>query len=259
MVSAVEFAILGSGSAGNATLAKTERVNLLIDAGLSAKQLQMRIDQMGLDRLDAILLTHEHGDHVRGLKTFLKKTNIPLYATAATAHVLRQNGIEASWKTFDAGQSFSIGNVEIQSFAILHDAVDPVGYVIRCAEKHLGVISDAGHVTHSVTQHLQGLNGIYLEANYDDELLAADTKRPWSIKQRISSRHGHLSNKQAAELLENISHPALKQVVLGHLSGDCNCSKIATRMMQEVLIKKGLSHVGICCATQDEPRGWWTL
>jgi phosphoribosyl 1,2-cyclic phosphodiesterase len=259
MVTDMEFAILGSGSAGNATLAKTERVNLLIDAGLSAKQLQMRIDQMGLDRIDAILITHEHGDHVRGLKTLLKKSTIPLYATAATAHVLRQSGIEASWKTFDAGQSFSIGDAEIQSFAILHDAVDPVGYVIRAASKNLGIISDAGHVTHSVTQHLQGLHGIYLEANYDDELLAADTKRPWSIKQRISSRHGHLSNKQAAELLENISHPALRQVVLGHLSGDCNCSKIATRIMQDVLTKKGLSHVGICCASQDEACGWWSL
>lgn len=259
MLSRMKFAILGSGSAGNATLAKTERLNLLIDAGLSARQLQKRIGHMGLDRIDAILITHEHGDHVRGLKTLLKKSRIPLYATAATAHVLRQSGIEASWKTFDPGQSFSIGDAEIQSFAILHDAVDPVGYVIRSASKNLGIISDAGHVTHSVTQHLQGLDGIYLEANYDDELLAADTKRPWSIKQRISSRHGHLSNKQAAELLDNISHSALKHVVLGHLSGDCNCAKIATRMMQEVLSQRGLSHVSICCATQNEPSGWWTL
>jgi phosphoribosyl 1,2-cyclic phosphodiesterase len=255
----VEFAILGSGSAGNATLAKTERINLLIDAGLSAKQLQMRIEQMGLDRIDAILITHEHGDHVRGLKTLLKKSTIPLYATAATAHVLRQSGIEACWKTFDAGQSFSIGDAEIQSFAILHDAVDPVGYVIRSASKNFGIISDAGHVTDSVTQHLQGLHGIYLEANYDDELLAADTKRPWSIKQRISSRHGHLSNKQAAELLQSIGHQHLRHVVLGHLSGDCNDSQLATTTMKNALAGKGLVDVEVCCACQDEPRGWWQL
>jgi len=256
---AVQFAILGSGSSGNATLAKSAHTTVLVDAGLSAKQLLARAQSLGADAIDAILLTHEHGDHVRGLKTLLKQRNIPLYATSATAHVLRESGIQATWHTFEAGQAFPIGDLTVQSFSILHDAVDPVGYVLRDAEKSLGLISDAGHVTHSVTQHLQGMHGLYLEANYDDDLLAADTKRPWSIKQRISSRHGHLSNRQAAELLENISHAALRHVVLGHLSSDCNCQQIATRTMQQVLTSKGLTHVAVNCASQDETCGWWEL
>jgi phosphoribosyl 1,2-cyclic phosphodiesterase len=259
MLRVVQFAILGSGSGGNATLAQYAHTTLLVDAGLSARQLMTRARQLGSEVFDGILITHEHGDHVRGLKTLLKQHDIPLYATSATAHVLRESGIQGRWNTFEAGQSFTIGSLRVETFSILHDAVDPVGYVLRSEEKSLGLISDAGHVTHSVTQHLQGMHGLYLEANYDDELLAADTKRPWSIKQRISSRHGHLSNRQAAELLENISHVALKHVVLGHLSSDCNCRDIATRTMRQVLQNKGLAEVSVNCASQDEPCGWWQL
>jgi phosphoribosyl 1,2-cyclic phosphodiesterase len=255
----MQFAILGSGSSGNATLAKSTHTTVLVDAGLSAKQLLARAQSLDADGIDAILVTHEHGDHVRGLKTLLKQRSIPVYASSATAHVLRESGIQATWRTFEAGQAFPIGDLTVQSFSIQHDAVDPVGYVLRSEEKSLGLISDAGHITQSVTQHLQGMHGLYLEANYDDDLLAADTKRPWTIKQRISSRHGHLSNVQAAELLENISHAALRHVVLAHLSTDCNCRQIATRTMQQVLNNKGHTQVTVHCATQDETCGWWDL
>jgi phosphoribosyl 1,2-cyclic phosphodiesterase len=251
--------VLGSGSGGNATLVATAGMHILIDAGLSAKQLQLRIQAMEVEKIDAIFITHEHGDHVRGLKTFLKQQSVPLYTTAATAHVLKETGIVGSWKTFEAGQHFSLGDLQIESFAIQHDAVDPVGFVIRSQQKNFGLLSDAGHVTRSVIEHLKGMHGLFLEANYDDDLLAADTKRPWSIKQRISSRHGHLSNKQAAELLESIGHEHLQHVVLGHLSGDCNESALATKMIQNTLASKGLGHVNVDCACQDEPRGWWHL
>jgi phosphoribosyl 1,2-cyclic phosphodiesterase len=256
---AVRFAILGSGSGGNATLASANGLTILIDAGLSARQLTTRIEMMAVERIDAILLTHEHGDHVRGLKTFLKSRDIPIYATSATAHVLRENGIQAKWKTFEAGQGFAIDDLRVESFSILHDAVDPVGYVIRSQTKNLGIISDAGHVTQSVIEQLKGMHGLFLEANYDEDLLASDTKRPWSIKQRISSRHGHLSNKQAAELLQSIGHQHLRHVVLGHLSGDCNDSQLATATVKNALAGKGLADVEVCCACQDEPRGWWQL
>jgi phosphoribosyl 1,2-cyclic phosphodiesterase len=252
----VQFAVLGSGSSGNATLAQSLETTLLIDAGLSAKQLLSRALTLGNQHIDAILITHEHSDHVKGLKTLLKQRPIPVYASSATAHVLRDAGLQATWHTFEPGQAFHIGSFEVGTFRILHDAVDPVGYVLRSHQKSLGLISDAGHVTHDVTHHLQGVQGLYLEANYDEELLAADTKRPWTIKQRISSRHGHLSNRQAADLLDTISHDALKHVVLGHLSSDCNCQTIATRTMKEVLARKGLTHIPITCATQDHPTPW---
>ncbi len=259
MMHDMKFAVLGSGSGGNATLAQHADTTLMVDAGLSARQLLKRAQELGSEVFHGILITHEHGDHIKGLKTLLKKHDIPIYTTSATAHVLRELGIEGRWHTFHAGQSFRIGSLLVETFAIQHDAVDPVGYVLRSEEKSLGLISDAGKVTHDVTQRLQGMNGLYLEANYDDDLLAADTKRPWTIKQRISSNHGHLSNRQAAELLENISHDALKHVVLGHLSSDCNCSDIATKTMRRVLQNKGLAEVSVSCATQDNPCGWWQL
>lgn len=255
----MRFSILGSGSAGNASLCSSPGATFLIDAGLSAKQITSRLEVMGVSHIDAILITHEHGDHVRGLKTFLKNKDIPVYTTSSTAHVLRESGIQARWKTFEPGQGFSLNDCKVESFSILHDAVDPVGYVIRSPEKNFGIISDAGHVTHNVIDRLTGMHGLYLEANYDEDLLASDTKRPWSIKQRISSRHGHLSNTQAAELLEKVSHAELRHVVLGHLSGDCNDAALVTRLMKSVLAAKGLSHTEICCACQDEPRGWWQL
>ncbi len=249
--------MLGSGSAGNATIVKTDEMHILVDAGLSARQLLARAKQQGIEKFDAVLLTHEHSDHVKGLGVFLKSHPVPVYTTAQTAYILRQSGIAADWKTFEAGQRFSLGSFEIQSFSILHDAVDPVGYVLAHGTEKLGVLSDVGHVTHAVTAALRELSVLFVEANYDDELLMADTKRPWSIKQRISSRHGHLSNRQVVSLLEEIAHPALKKVILGHLSADCNSEDVAIAMIRRALQSRSCGHVEIHCAAASEPRGWW--
>jgi phosphoribosyl 1,2-cyclic phosphodiesterase len=255
----VQFSVLGSGSVGNATVVKAGESCVMVDAGLSARQLKDRAKSMGVEAIDAILLTHEHSDHVKGLVNFLKIRPLPVYTTSQTAYVLRQNGITAEWHTFEAGQSFSVLGLEVKSFPILHDAVDPVGYVLARGETRLGILSDAGHVTNSVTAALQGVQTLFVEANYDEALLAADTKRPWSIKQRISSRHGHLSNKQVAALLETIAHPGLQRVVLGHLSSDCNSESIAEAVVAEALRSLGLQHAHVCCAAQAEPRGWWSV
>jgi phosphoribosyl 1,2-cyclic phosphodiesterase len=231
----------------------------MVDAGLSARQLKDRAKSMGVDRIDAILLTHEHSDHVKGLSIFLKNQAVPVYATSQTAYVLRQNGITAEWHVFEAGQSFSVCGIDVKTFPILHDAVDPVGYVLAKEETRLGILTDAGHITNAITAAMQGVQTLFVEANYDESLLAADTKRPWSIKQRISSRHGHLSNNQVAALLETIAHPHLQRVVLGHLSSDCNSEKIAEAVVIEALCSLGLHHAQVCCATQAEPRGWWSV
>jgi phosphoribosyl 1,2-cyclic phosphodiesterase len=257
--SLMRFAVLGSGSGGNSSLIQSQEVSLMIDAGLSGKQLRTRMDQMETSHLDAILLTHEHGDHVRGLKMLLKTIDAPVYTTASTAHVLRQSGIVANWKTFEAGQGFTIKNLQIESFAIQHDAVDPVGYIVRSNEKSFGFLSDAGHVTNSVIQRMNGIHAIFLEANYDENLLEIDTKRPWSIKQRIASRHGHLSNKQAAELVRTIAHESMQHIVLGHLSSDCNESAIAQQMINNILAELNRNHINVQCATQHETCGWWEI
>lgn len=252
--------MLGSGSKGNAAVVECGGLRLMIDAGLSAKQLALRLRQVGIDpaSLDGILLTHEHGDHVRGLKIFIKQHPVPVFTTAATARVVREAGIEGgSWKFFEAGQVFAIGGVAVETFAIQHDAVDPVGFVVGHNTRRLGLLSDAGFVTRGMTERLRGLTGIFVEANYDEKLLEADMKRPWSIKQRISSRHGHLSNTQVAELIRDIAHPELGRVVLGHLSSDCNTPEIILAKLRECLAESGNGHVGLHCACQDTPSDWF--
>lgn len=258
----IRFAVLGSGSGGNSAVVECGDTRLMIDAGLSAKQLTVRLEMLGIDpaSLDGILLTHEHGDHVRGLKVFLKKHPVPVFATSQTAHVVREAGIDGGvWKSFESGQTFAIGGSEIRSFAIQHDAVDPVGFVLANATRKMGFLSDAGFVTRSMTESLRGLHGLFVEANYDDGLLEADTKRPWSIKQRISSRHGHLSNEQVTGLIRDIAHADLGRVVLGHLSSDCNTPDLILERLRTSLAEDGHQHVGLHCACQDEPTQWFEL
>ena len=234
----------------------------MIDAGLSAKQLCLRLAELGVtpDSLDGILLTHEHGDHVRGLNVFLAKHPVPVFTTPATRKVLTGNGITAGhWKTFESAQTFRIGEVQIRSFSIQHDAVDPVGFVIEHNSRRLGFVSDAGFVTRSMTDSLKDLHTLFVEANYDDALLEADTKRPWSTKQRISSRHGHLSNEQVAGLVRDIAHPALGRVVLGHLSADCNSPTLALDLLRRILGELGHHEVGLHCAIQERPTEWFVV
>lgn len=237
-------------------------LRLLIDAGLSAKQLCLRLRQVGIapESLNGILLTHEHGDHIRGLKVFLKQHSVPVFATSQTSYVVRESGIDGgTWKTFETGQTFSIGDCAIHSFSIQHDAVDPVGFVIDHASRRMGFVSDAGHVTRSMTQSLRDLHGLFVEANYDENLLEADLKRPWPVKQRICSKHGHLSNEQVAGLLSDIAHSGLGRVVLGHLSSDCNTPDIILKRLRRCLEDLGHGHVGLHCAGQHEPTAWFEL
>ncbi len=258
----IRFAVLGSGSGGNSAVVECNGTRIMVDAGLSAKQLNLRLETLGIDpaSLDGILLTHEHGDHIRGLKVFTKKHQVPIYATAQTAHIVKESGIEsATWKTFETGQHFPLGGIQIQSFSIQHDAIDPVGFVLANETRKLGFVSDAGFVTRSMTESLRGLHGLFVESNYDDALLEADTKRPWSIKQRISSRHGHLSNTQVNALIREIAHPELTRIILGHLSSDCNSPEVALDLLRKNLTELGHDRIGLHCAEQAEPSEWFTI
>ncbi|MGB6223388.1 MBL fold metallo-hydrolase [Haloferula sp.] len=247
----MRFAVLGSGSGGNAAVVESGGTRVLIDAGLSAKQLLLRMRRIGIDpgALDGILLTHEHGDHVSGLRVLMKSLAVPVFATPSTSHVVRENLGPISWKLFESGSCFGIGDLEIESFAVPHDAVEPVGFVFRRDGRAIGLLSDAGHVTQRVRDLLSGVQALFIEANYDDELLEADTKRPWSTKQRIASRHGHLSNAQAAALIKELVPAGLKRVVLGHLSRDCNTPEVAIAAMRQLGVE-------VACACQHEPTDW---
>jgi phosphoribosyl 1,2-cyclic phosphodiesterase len=233
-----EVTILASGSSGNATLVRSEGATVLVDAGLSAKQLRERLALCSVEpeEIAGIFITHEHGDHVKGLPQWCKQYATPLYCNRHTATVLREKvqGY-APWKIFETGSSFSLGSLSVQSFSIPHDAVDPVGFVLREKKCSFGFATDLGYASCLVLDSLRDIDGLLLEANYDDELLQQDTKRPWAVKQRISSRHGHLSNTDAAALLAQLLHQQLRHVVLGHLSADCNKEELALAALHDII------------------------
>lgn len=247
----LHLAVLGSGSSGNSALVCHEETRILVDAGLSARQLCTRLSELGVDpdSLTAIVLTHEHGDHTRGLEVFCRKREVPVYATIHTCAIVRENvGAAVKWRQFEAGHSFRIGRIDIHSFSVPHDAVDPVGFLFDNGESRLGILSDVGHVTKAILDRLDGVDTLFAEANYDDVLLMNDTKRPWSTKQRISNRHGHLSNEQTADLVCSIASNHLHRVVLGHLSSDCNTPEIAVAAIAKRLEASGFAGVEVECA-----------
>ena len=255
----IQFAVLGSGSSGNSAVVCHGDTKVLVDAGLSAKQLCVRLEQVGVDpdSLTAIVLTHEHGDHVQGLEVFLRKRAIPVYGTVHTCHIVQQDRIkksEISWRKFEAGTNFKIGDFSIDTFNVPHDAVDPVGFVFQSPSGgRLGVLSDVGKVTNLIIDNLKGVDSLFVESNYDDVMLQEDEKRPWSLKQRISNPHGHLSNKQTAQLLKDVCSENLNQVVLGHLSSDCNTEDLALQFAREALSDIGLNDVNVMCAERRDP------
>ena len=247
-----EVITLGSGSAGNAALVRCGATAFLVDAGLSAKQLTARLAACGVqpDHLAGILLTHEHGDHTSSLKVLLGRHGLPVYCNALTARALQDGGLKhANWKLFQTGSEFSLGEFSVRAFPVPHDAADPVGFRISAAGACLGVLTDLGYATRLIFDALRGVQALLIETNYDEALLQKDTKRPWSVKQRILSRHGHLSNAAAASVLAELEAP-LHQVILGHLSRDCNSPQLATDSVVQALAGRGRA---IHCAGQDEP------
>lgn len=250
---------LGSGSSGNSALVYTEKTFVLVDAGISAKQLRIRLNDVDVDpdQLDGILITHEHGDHTRGLEVFCRKLDIPIYCNAVTRESLSLNVSSAeTWRIIECGDSFSIGDILINGFPVMHDAVDPMGFIFQKNGRKLGFVSDVGHVTEIMKSILSEVETIFIEANYDETMLQNDERRPWSLKQRIASRHGHLSNKQAAELIGSIAWGGkLERVVLAHLSEDCNSPEIAKAEIILALSMKGISGVEVICAKRDQVSG----
>ncbi len=257
----LSLTVLGSGSSGNCAVVRTERTTLLVDAGLSARRIAQRLEMVGLsiDRLDGILLTHEHHDHTCGLEMVCRKHEVPIFATPLTQETLLQSAFTKArpkWKLMQTGAAFEFQDVRIECFPVPHDAVDPVGFVIEDCESRLGVLSDVGFVTNLIRDRLRAAHSLFIEANYDTHLLEADTKRPWSIKQRISGRHGHLSNDQTAELVGCLAHPGLHHIVLGHLSDDCNDPDMVRQRIAGVLHEAGVKDARVHCAARHEPLPW---
>lgn len=251
----VNFTILGSGSAGNCAYLESEETRILIDAGFSARQIRQRLEALGRspETLDGILVTHEHSDHTKGLNTLAGKLGIPIFCNRLTREAIEsQAGNPLDYRLFNTGSTFDIGDLTIDTFSIPHDAYDPVGFLIRTAHGNVGILTDLGHSTKLAVQRVREAHILLLETNYDMELLQQDTKRPWSVKQRILSRHGHLSNEAAADLLEEILNDDLEHVFLAHLSRDCNTNELAKETITKRLRKLGADHVQVHSTWQDK-------
>ena len=249
--------MLGSGSAGNSALVATDHCKVLIDGGLSARQLVLRLELCGVtpEQLDGVLLTHEHGDHICGLEVLCRKFSVPIYSNALTAESVRGDGaFEAhrNWRIFATGTEFSICDITVQTFPVPHDAVDPLGFVFHAGSGSLGFITDLGYVTKLIVERLREVQTLVIETNHDEKLLQNDTHRPWPVKQRIQSRHGHLSNTAAAGVIEELLPGKIERVVLGHLSRDCNTPALALNTVRASLEKCGRNDVETYCATQFE-------
>lgn len=249
--------MLGSGSAGNSALIATDHCKILVDGGLSARQIVLRLEQCGMipEQLDGVLLTHEHGDHVCGLEVLCRKLEVPIYANALTAESIRSNNPLSdypNWRIFRTGTEFSIVDILVQTFPVPHDAVDPVGFAFHAGCSSLGFVTDLGYATKMVVERLRQVHTLVIETNHDEKLLQNDPHRPWSVKQRIQSRHGHLSNNAAAAVIEELIPGKIERVVLGHLSRDCNTPALALQAIQQSLAKFDRPEMPVFVAAQSE-------
>lgn len=254
---------LGSGSSGNSSIIYSERTSILVDAGLSAMQLKKRITLSGLNpnELNGVLITHEHTDHTKGLEVLSKTVSVPVYCNSLTHEAIAgANTSVKSWKLFENGNPFMIGDIEVCGFSVMHDAADPVGFTFERNDNKIGFISDVGHVNQLLISSVKDVQNLFIEANYDETLLQNDNKRPWSLKQRIASRHGHLSNRQTAEFVASIAEQGnLKNVILGHLSNDCNSPEVARAEIILALSNCGISGIEVNCASRNELTGPFIL
>jgi len=260
----VRVCLLASGSRGNSALIEADDCRLLIDAGLSGKETERRLATLGLagEDLNAILVTHEHHDHVGGIGPLARRYDLPVYIDRQTHAALPKLGIIEDLHHFIAGESFSFHGLSISSFSTTHDAVNPVGFTIESSEGKIGFATDLGMPTRLAADQLKQCRVLVLEANHDEQMLQ-DGPYPWSLKQRIRSRHGHLSNAEAGRLLEDIRWPGLEALFLAHLSEENNCPDLATTfftgafepfgLFPQIII--GRQHEASLCFTSEEAGG----
>ena len=244
----MKLCVLASGSSGNCTFISTGTTRILIDAGLSAKKTTDRLAEIGerVEDIDAICVTHEHGDHIAGLRVLQKKHDVKVYANAGTLEGIRatKQGGAVECHQFTTGSAFEIGDIRMEPFSVPHDAYEPVGFVVRSETCTVGLATDVGIVTHLLREKLRECHVVVIEANHDEELVHA-SPRPWSLKQRILSNQGHLSNRASAGLIADVAGKELQHLFLAHLSADCNHPTRARQMFETVLADAGHDHVQV--------------
>lgn len=251
----LRFSLLASGSDGNSLVIEADNTRILVDCGLkSAKEVERRLLERGItpSDLSAILVTHEHGDHIGSAGTMARRHNLPIYASFGTL----SNWAEASkierLCPFENHERLEIGDIEIQAFPVPHDARDPTQFVFSDGSRRLGLLTDTGHITPHIVQQLQGCDALILEANHDPELLN-QSSYPAHLIRRIESHYGHLSNPQAADLLAQIAGSRLQHLVAAHLSKENNRPELVQEIFATVL---GCSRQDIAIAQQETGLDW---
>lgn len=252
----MRFSVLGSGSRGNSTLVCTEATHILVDAGLSGRQLGRRLNLLGIapDSISAILITHEHGDHTKGAGVFARAHGTPLYMTAGTRDACRKllRGTETVY-VYRPGYQFDLGDLRIEPFITVHDAADPVAVAVADPSTglRLGIATDLGKPTTQVRHALRGCDALIMESNHDEAMLW-NADYPASVKSRIASSHGHLSNRAAAAFASELTSSRLSVVVLAHLSEESNTPELARSVMSRALKRRGFAGE-VLVARREEP------
>ena len=246
-----QICILASGSRGNAVYVSGGSTSILIDAGLSGIEIERRLNSKGLypEDLDAILVSHEHTDHIQGVGVLSRRFNLPVYMSSKTEKAaVSQLGTVRVIKNFECGSPFTIKDLFIHPFSISHDAKDPSGFTVNQNGTKIGIATDLGIATSMVKEHLKGCSLLILEANHDEDMLI-NGPYPWPIKQRIKGRTGHLSNEASKNLLKELQHDRLKYVTLAHLSQTNNTPQKALSEVSRAITR---CNAQLDVATQDE-------
>lgn len=249
---ALSVCVLASGSKGNAVYVSDGHTAILVDAGLSGVEIARRMTaaQLDIDALNAIVVSHEHSDHIRGVGVLARRYDLPVYATAGTAQAAAaQMGRIDQMHHFNTGHAFAIDQLVIHPFTTSHDARDPAGFTISQNGQKVGIATDLGIATGMVKQHLQACALLVLEANHDPTMLT-EGPYPWPLKQRIKSRNGHLSNQDSRDLLGEIKHDGLCHVVLAHLSEVNNTPEKALQTICEAMGSDDSTQIHVACQEQ---------
>ena len=250
----MQICMLASGSQGNSIYASDGVTSILIDAGLSGVEIERRMNARGLDikRLDAIIVSHEHTDHIRGVGILARRYRLPVYISAKTHDLAAaQLGALNQIVNFSCGTGFSINDLAVRPFSISHDAGDPAGFTVSSNGCKIGIATDLGIATAMVRHHLKNCACLILEANHD-MLMLEQGPYPWSVKQRVKGRTGHLSNESSRELLMDVMHDRMSHLILAHLSETNNTPEKALRVVTEHLPDTRLK-VSVACQSSPGP------
>ena len=253
-VAELKMTVLGSGSSGNCSLISCGEVHVLIDAGFSGKEIERRLALRGFDANDltAVLVTHEHSDHIRSVHTLSHRYRIPLFCTQGTFGAAVDGKRFYDWVEVTPGRCFKLGEMWFYPISLPHDAEDPIGFRVETGDRVLAHMTDFGYGSGLVRESLRGCDTIMVEANHDLEMLK-DGPYPWPLKQRIASRLGHLSNEAMLEMLPEMLHDGLKHMVLGHLSDTNNDPRLLTISLKRALRRLGMPDLPFTIALQDTP------